>query len=377
MLGSAAIEVWIREGDVSKKIVFSGDVGNIEQPILKNPASVEEADYVVIESTYGDRVHGEERPDYVGEFTKILRDTFTKGGNVVIPSFAVGRTQEMLYFIREIKRDNLIPEFPNFEVYVDSPLAIEATTVFNKNVWSCFDEEALDLIKKGINPLIFPGLKTSTTADESKLINFNENPKVIISASGMCEAGRIRHHLKHNLWRADSTICFVGYQAVGTLGRKLIEGAESVKLFGENIEVNANIVTLKGISGHADMNGLLGWLGGFTQKPQQVFVVHGEDTVTDRFAETIAETFHIPAFAPYSGGCVDLATGEILSAGIRTPIKKAEKASTAKKNAVFNRVVAAAKRLMEVVLKNDGLSNKDLAKLESQILNLADKWDVY
>ena len=377
LLGSAAIEVWITEGDVTKKIVFSGDVGNIEQPILKNPTPVEEADYVVIESTYGDRVHGEERPDYVGEFTKILRDTFAKGGNVVIPSFAVGRTQEMLYFIREIKRDNLIPEFPNFEVYIDSPLAIEATTVFNKNVWSCFDEEALELIKKGINPLIFPGLKTATTADESKLINFNENPKVIISASGMCEAGRIRHHLKHNLWRADSTICFVGYQAVGTLGRKLIEGAESVKLFGENIEVNANIVTLKGISGHADMNGLLNWLGGFTKKPQQVFVVHGEDTVTERFAETIAETFHIPAFAPYSGGCVDLATGEILSAGIRTPIKKPEKASTAKKNAVFNRVVAAAKRLMEVVLKNDGLSNKDLAKLESQILNLADKWDVY
>ena len=173
LLGSAAIEVWITEGDVTKKIVFSGDVGNIEQPILKNPTPVEEADYVVIESTYGDRVHGEERPDYVGEFTKILRDTFAKGGNVVIPSFAVGRTQEMLYFIREIKRDNLIPEFPNFEVYIDSPLAIEATTVFNKNVWSCFDEEALDLIKKGINPLIFPGLKTATTADESKLINFN------------------------------------------------------------------------------------------------------------------------------------------------------------------------------------------------------------
>ncbi len=172
LLGSAAIEVWITEGDISKKIVFSGDVGNIEQPILKNPTPVEEADYIVIESTYGDRVHGEERPDYVGEFTKILRDTFTRGGNVVIPSFAVGRTQEMLYFIREIKRDNLIPEFPNFEVYIDSPLAIEATTVFNKNVWSCFDEEALALIKEGINPLIFPGLKTAVSADESKLIEY-------------------------------------------------------------------------------------------------------------------------------------------------------------------------------------------------------------
>lgn len=375
LLGSSAIEVWITEGDITKKLAFSGDVGNIEQPILKDPTPVEEADYVIIESTYGNRVHGEERPDYVGEFTAILRETFMRGGNVVIPSFAVGRTQEILYFIREIKRDNLIPEFPNFEVYVDSPLAIEATTVFNKNVWSCFDEEALALIKEGINPLIFPGLKTTTTADESKLINFNDTPKVIISASGMCEAGRIRHHLKHNLWRADSTICFVGYQAVGTLGRKLIEGAESVKLFGENIEVNARIVTLKGISGHADMNGLLKWLDGFTKKPQQVFVVHGEDMVTDDFAETIAETFHIPAFAPYSGGCVDLTTGEILSGGIRTPIKKPEKASTARKNAVFHRVVAAAKRLMEVVLKNEGLANKELAKFESQIQSLADKWD--
>ena len=376
LLGSAAIEVWITENGVSKKMVFSGDVGNTEQPILKDPTLVEEADYVVIESTYGDRVHGEERPDYVGEFTKILRDTFTRGGNVVIPSFAVGRTQEMLYFIREIKKNNLIPEFPNFEVYVDSPLAIEATTVFNKNIWSCFDEEALALIKEGINPLIFPGLKTATSAEESKLINFNEKPKVIISASGMCEAGRIRHHLKHNLWRHDSTICFVGYQSEGTLGRKLIEGAESVKLFGENIEVNANIVSLKGISGHADMNGLLNWLRGFTKKPEQVFVVHGEDTVTDRFAETVTDTLHIPAFAPYSGGQVDLATGEILDPGKRIPLKKAEKTSTVKKHAAFNRVVAAAKRLMEVVLKNDGLTNKDLAKFESQILNLADKWDV-
>lgn len=376
LLGSAAIEMWITEGDITKKIVFSGDVGNIEQPILRNPTPVAEADYVVIESTYGDRLHGEERPDYVEEFTKILRETFERGGNVVIPSFAVGRTQEILYFIREIKRDGRIPEFADFEVYVDSPLAIEATTVFHKNTRSCFDEDAMKLIEQGINPLIFPGLKTSTTAEESKLINFNPKPKVILSASGMCEAGRIRHHLKHNLWRADSTICFVGYQAVGTLGRKLIEGAESVKLFGENIEVNARIVSLKGISGHADRDGLLNWLGGFTQKPQHVFVVHGEDTVTDSFAETITETFGIPAFAPYSGGCVDLATGEILSAGIRTPVKKPEKAAVVKKNAVFNRVVAAAKRLMEVVLKNDGLSNKELTKFESQISALADKWDI-
>ena len=274
LLGSSSIEIWITEDGVSKKIVFSGDVGNADQPIIKNPVKVEKADYIVIESTYGNRVHAAEKPDYVGDFTAILRETFSKGGNVVVPSFAVGRTQELLYFIREIKEKNLLPEFPGFEVYVDSPLAVQATRVFNKNVQSCFDEDAMELLRKGINPLLFPGLKTSVTSDESKMINFDEKPKVILSASGMCEAGRIRHHLKHNLWRRESTICFVGYQAVGTLGRKLIEGADEVKLFGENVEVNATIKSLKGISGHADMNGLLDWLSGFKEEPQHVFVVH-------------------------------------------------------------------------------------------------------
>ncbi len=375
LLGSSAIEVWITENGISKKIVFSGDVGNLDQPIIKDPQFVKEADYVVIESTYGNRIHGEEKPDYVGEFTRILRETFIRGGNVVVPSFAVGRTQELLYFIREIKERNLIPEYPNFEVYVDSPLAIGATTVFNKNVKSCFDEDAMALIERGINPLVFPGLKTTITSDESRMINFDDKPKVILSASGMCEAGRIRHHLKHNLWRAESTICFVGYQAVGTLGRKLIEGADSVKLFGENVEVNAKIESLKGISGHADMNGLLRWLSGFEKVPEHVFVVHGEDTVTDDFAETVTERFGCPAFAPYSGGCVDLATGEILSVGIREPKKVAEKPATAKKHSIFARVVAAAKRLLEVVYKNEGLANKELVKFESQIHSLADKWD--
>lgn len=375
LLGSAAIEIWITEGDVSKKIVFSGDVGNYDQPIIKDPTKVETADYVVIESTYGNRIHGEEKPDYVGEFTKILKETFDKGGNVVVPSFAVGRTQELLYFIREIKEKNLLPEHPNFEVYVDSPLAIEATKVFNKNVQSCFDEDAMELVKQGINPLIFPGLKVSVTSDDSKRINFEDRPKVILSASGMCEAGRIRHHLKHNLWRRECTVCFVGYQAVGTLGRKLIEGAQSVKLFGENIEVNATIKSLKGISGHADMNGLLDWLSGFQMPLEHVFVVHGEDAVTDEFARTVTERFGCPAMAPYSGGCVDLATGEIISAGVPLPKKAAEKPSSLRKQNAFQRVVAAAKRLLEVVYKNEGLANKELAKFETQIHNLADKWD--
>lgn len=375
LIGSASIEVWVSENEVSKKIVFSGDVGNVDQPILRDPSITKEADYIVIESTYGNRIHSEERPDYLGEFTKILRETFEKGGNVVIPSFAVGRTQEILYFIREIKEKNLLSEFPNFEVYVDSPLAIEATNVFTKNGKSCFDEDAMALVEKGVNPLVFPGLKLSVTSDDSKLINFDEKPKVIISASGMCEAGRIRHHLKHNLWRPECTILFVGYQAVGTLGRKLIDGTSAVKLFGENIEVSARIESLKGISGHADMKGLLDWLRGFESEVSHVFVVHGEDTVTDEFAQTITETFGWQAFAPYSGGCVDLLQNQIITEGVKVTKKAVVKPARAKAQSAFNRVVLAAKRLMEVVLKNEGLANKDLAKFESQIQKLADKWD--
>ena len=360
LLGSASIEVWITEDGATKKIVFSGDVGNTNQPIIKDPTPVKDADYVVIESTYGNRTHGDEMPDYIGEFMRILKETFDKGGNLVVPSFAVGRTQELLYFIREIKEKQLLPEYPGFEVYVDSPLAIEATNVFTKNMKGCFDEE---------------GLKTTVTSDESKMINFNDNPKVIISASGMCEAGRIRHHLKHNLWRKECTILFVGYQAMGTLGRKLLDGAASVKLFGEMIEVAARIESLRGISGHADRNGLLAWLDGFEKKPEHVFVVHGEDTVTEEFADTVTKTFGIPAFAPYSGGCVDLATNMILSEGIKKQKKAPEKPATARARNAFDRVVIAARRLLEVVMKNEGLANKDLAKFENQIHNLADKWD--
>lgn len=375
LLGSASIEVWVNEWGETRKIVFSGDVGNIDQPIIKNPSLTQEADYVVIESTYGNRIHSQEKPDYLGELTTILRNTFNRGGNVVIPSFAVGRTQELLYFIREIKEKNLLNEFPNFEVYVDSPLAIEATNIFNKNRRACFDEEAMKLVDAGINPLVFPGLKLSVTSDDSRLINYNENPKVIISASGMCEAGRIRHHLKHNLWRKECTILFVGFQAIGTLGRKLIDGASSVKLFGENIEVSAEIRSLKGISGHADMKGLLDWLRGFESKIQHVFVVHGEGEVTDEFANTITQELGLKAFAPYSGGSVDLATNEILDEGTKIVKKAVEKPAKARAASAFNRVVLAAKHLMEVVLKNEGLANKDLAKFESQIQNLADKWD--
>lgn len=269
----------------------------------------------------------------------------------------------------------MLSDFPDFDVYVDSPLAIEATNVFTKNRRACFDKEAMELVDAGINPLVFPGLKLSVTSDDSKLINFDERPKVIISASGMCEAGRIRHHLKHNLWRRECTILFVGYQAVGTLGRKLIDGSSAVKLFGENIEVAAKIESLKGISGHADMNGLLGWLRGFESDVKHVFVVHGEDQVTDEFADTVSDTFGWRAFAPYSGGCVDLAMNQILTEGSRIMKKAVEKPARLRAESAFNRVVLAGRYLMDVILKNEGLANKELAKFETQIKNLADKWD--
>ena len=307
----------------------------------------------------------------MAELSAVIRETFANGGNVVIPSFAVGRTQEMLYFLRKIKADNLVPEFPKFEVYVDSPLAVEATGIFQKNIYSCFDEEAMELVRNGINPLAFPGLRLAITSDESKQINFDEKPKVIISASGMCEAGRIRHHLKHNLWRPECTILFVGYQAVGTLGRALIEGATDVKLFGESVDVRAQIRQLAGLSGHADKNGLIAWLEAFENKPKRVFIVHGEDSVCNLFTECLKIEYGQKAYAPYSGTRFDLITDAIEYEAAPVPVKK----RTNVVSDVFTRLLAAGQRLIAVIHKNEGSANKDLAKFADQINALCDKWD--
>lgn len=377
LLGSASIEVWLTETDtasgrnISKKIVFSGDIGNVEQPLIRNPIKTEEADYVVMESTYGDRLHGTERPDYVAELIQVLQETFDRGGNVVIPSFAVGRTQEMLYFLRTIKTNKLIHGHEDFAVYVDSPLAVEATGIFQKNIYECFDEDAMKLVQAGINPIAFPGLRLSITSDESKAINFDETPKVILSASGMCEAGRIRHHLKHNLWRPESTILFVGYQAVGTLGRALVDGTEEVKLFGETIGVRAQIKVLAGLSGHADKNGLIDWVCGFKKKPERVFIVHGEDSVCDSFRDCLAQEYGFQTYAPYSGTRVDLVKNQIEYEA--APVRLKKKASVV--SDVFNRLMAAGQRLLAVIRKNEGVANKDLAKFADQINSLCDKWD--
>ena len=371
LLGSSSIEVWLNENGVEKKIVFSGDIGNKHQPLLKDPAYTEEADYVVMESTYGDRLHSSEKIDYVGELSKVIAATLKRGGNVVIPSFAVGRTQEVLYFIRQIKQQNMIPELPDFPVYVDSPMAVEATAVFVDNREECYDAEAAELVRHGINPLTFKNLHLSITSEESKAINFDTTPKVIISASGMCDAGRVRHHLKHNLWRPESTILFVGYQSVGTLGRAIVEGAKEVKLFGETIEVRAEILTLKGLSGHADKNGLIEWISAFKKKPDKVFVVHGEDSVTVSFAECLKIEHGQRAYAPYSGTIFNLADGTFEYEAAPVPVEKKVRPASG----IYARLVAAAQRLLAIVKKSDGLANKDMGKFADQIISLCDKWD--
>jgi len=373
LLGSASIEIWMKEGTEQKKIVFSGDIGNKNKPLIKDPQYTKEADYVVMESTYGDRLHQKGR-DHIAELVRIVQQTLDKGGNVVMPAFAVGRTQELLYFFRHIKAQRLIQGHDNFEVYVDSPLAVEATHIFKKHILDCYDEETRELVEQGINPVSFPGLRLSVTSEESKDINFNTRPKVIISASGMCDAGRIRHHLKHNLWRPECSVVFAGYQAEGTLGRILAGGTREVKLFGETIEVEAAIEMLHDISGHADQSGLLEWIGAFEKKPGQVFIVHGSDLVCDSFAGLVTERIGIPAKAPFSGSVYDLKAGRWLTETKGIPI--APKTAAAKKaNGVFARLKAAGERLMVVITKNDGGTNKDLAKFADQIHALCDKWD--
>ncbi|NLX77221.1 MAG: MBL fold metallo-hydrolase [Clostridiaceae bacterium] len=298
MLGSAFVEMWIRENGKEEKIVFTGDIGNTDMPILKDPEPIEEADYVVMESTYGDRLHSE-KENKAEKFLEIVLDTLDRGGNVVIPSFAVGRTQEIIY---EINKTLTLPaekvvRLLNTPVYIDSPLAISATEVYRRNL-DCYDEEARWYIENGDNPLDFPNLHFSRTADESRAINQITGGCIIISASGMCEAGRIKHHLKHNLWREKSTILFVGYQAEGTLGRRLLDGAKKVNIFGEEISVNARIESIDGYSGHADYVGLINWLKNFRKMPKGIFLVHGEEKALFSLSDRIQEEFDIEPIIP-------------------------------------------------------------------------------
>lgn len=373
LLGSACIELWLTEGETTKKIVFSGDVGNLNQPIINDPKFVEETEYLVIESTYGNRLH-EKAEGAMEELASCMQRTFDRGGNVVIPSFAVGRTQELLYAIRQVKLRGMLHGHDHFPVYVDSPLAVEATGIFLQCDLSCLDEETTRLVQQGINPIWFDGVSLSVSADESRAINEDKRPKVILSASGMCEAGRIRHHLKHNLWRPESTVLFVGYQAEGSLGRKLQEGAKEVRLFGEDIAVHAEIATLHGTSGHADQAGLIRWLEGFKVKPKTIYVNHGDDDSCVAFQKLLQEKGY-QAEAPYSGTEYDLLTNTMTVFTDSKPVQRVKVLQGSQRaNQVFNDLVAAAEGLLALAKKRRGYTNKDNAKFTAQIRNLIQKW---
>ena len=374
LLGSASIEIWMKEDGVEKKIVFSGDIGNFKKPLIRDPIYTKEADYAVMESTYGDRFH-QKGKDHISELVRIVQETLDRGGNVVIPAFAVGRTQELLYYFRQIKSQHLIHGHDNFEVYVDSPLAVEATHVFKENQAECYDEETRELVEEGINPISFPGLRLSVTSDESININFDTKPKVIISASGMCDAGRIRHHLKHNLWHSENTVLFVGYQAEGTLGRALVDGAPSVKIFDEAIAVNAEIRVLAGVSGHADKNGLIRWLQGVSPKPAQIFVNHGDDEACTDFTQCLREEYGYNAMAPYSGTCYDLAAGAFLAQPAGVLRKKPEEAARdPRAMAAFSELQRAVKQLSALAQGAGGRPNKELKRMAAQVQALYDAW---
>ena len=378
LLGSACIEVWLTEDGQERKITFSGDLGNSNQPILRDPQTVEETEYLMMETTYGDRNHERVHTDYVSALAEIIQTTMDRGGNVVIPSFAIGRTQEMLYFIREIKNRGLVRGHDSFPVYVDSPLAVEATGIFLQCDLDFVDDEMAAIVRRGENPLVFPGLHTSVSTDESKAINADTEPKVIISASGMCDAGRIRHHLKHNLWRPECTVLFVGYQAEGTLGRILIDGIKKqVKLFDEDIEVRAEVRVLPGVSGHADQQGLLNWLLSIAEKPKMVFLNHGDPESCEAFRDKILELGY-EAFAPYSGTSFDLIRGQfdVVTEGIA--IEKTEpEASKPRENPVFAALVQAGERLMAVIRDLKGSPNKELRAFERQVTKLAERLENY
>jgi metallo-beta-lactamase family protein len=313
ILGSAITEIWVTENEQTSKIVFSGDLGVNNRPILRDPKKIKKADYLIMESTYGNRLHPENSTS-IDRLIHIIKDTVKRGGSVIIPAFAVGRTQELIYELNMFYEHH--PEYKelldDLYVYIDSPMATTATEVFRKNA-QVFDEETKQLILSGDNPLDFKNLIFTRSTAESQALNMNREPKIIISASGMCEAGRIRHHLKHNLWDSRNSIVFVGYQAEGTLGRALIDGAKEVKLFGETIMVAAEIHNLEGFSGHADQNGLLDWLGGFQKIPKQIFLVHGEEQSKIDFAKVVQERLGLSTTPIFANSEFELETGELIA----------------------------------------------------------------
>lgn len=378
MLGSSIIEVWVTENGKQEKIVFSGDLGNNDIPLLASPTMIESADYLVMESTYGNRLHI--RNDEKAEmFLKTVSDTIKNGGTVVIPSFAVGRTQEILYELNEIKDYHKDDEefqkeyevLMKTDVYVDSPLAVSATEVFRKNM-NLFSDEIQEFISRGDNPLDFPGLHFTQSVEESKALNESNEPCIIISASGMCDVGRIKHHLKHNIWNPNSTILFVGYQAVGTLGRRIVDGAETVKVLGEEFSVNARVEYIEGFSGHADQDGLLSFLCSFnTKMPKQVFLVHGEPEAQEILREKILEETGIKAIIPSYGEEYELAENIQKTEKYTNPVnKQLERIELIDKMQYLESELESIKHALKEDIRIQSTSDEDLTKLNNRVNEL-------
>ncbi len=384
MLGSSIIELWVKEDGKEVKTVFTGDLGNNDIPLLDSPTMIEDADYLVMESTYGSRLHV--RNDEKAKiFLDVVSETLDKQGTVVIPSFAVGRTQEILYELNKIKENTDDEDFKRkyktlmkAPVYVDSPLAISATEVFRENM-DLFEEDVQKEIMSGDNPLEFPGLKFTMTTDESKALNEDPTPSIIISASGMCEVGRIKHHLKHNLWNPNSTILFVGYQAPGTLGYSIVNGAKTVKIFGEEIAVNARIEYIEGYSGHADQEWLMNFIYSFITKPKHIFLVHGEEESQDVLEKKIIDETGISVTTPEYGETYEL------NDQITMTNKIERKIPVTLKTEVISRLEKVEEELkdMDIAVKED-MQNPDLRdedvfrinekikELEKQILKVVE-----
>ena len=376
MLGSSIIEVWVKEDGKETKTVFTGDIGNNDIPLLSEPTMISDTDYLVMESTYGNRLHmkNEKKAEL---FLKIVSETINGGGNVVIPSFAVGRTQEILYELNKIKETKNDEEFLHeYEtlmkapVYVDSPLAISATEVFKENM-ELFDEATQAKIKEGDNPLEFPGLHFAVTADESKALNENDTPSIIISASGMCDVGRIKHHLKHNLWNSKNTILFVGYQAPGTLGYQIVNGAKTVKIFGEEIAVNARVEYIEGYSGHADQEWLMNFVYSFNnKKPKHIFLVHGEEESQSILKQKIEEEAQIPVTIPNYGETYQVQEMPELISTIKVNSPRSLKHEILKKLKILQSEIDDMKQAVKEDLENGDLKDEDMFRIKEKIKTL-------
>jgi len=372
LLGSSSVEVWVKENEKTAKLAFSGDIGRTDRPIIADPTPLDSADFLVMEGTYGDRNHEGAGVAKEAQLAAVLKSAIARGGNIVIPSFAVGRTQEILYYIKRLLIKNTVPGLEHVPVYIDSPLGIEATKVYEECASGYYDEEALQMLKDG-SPFEFPNLRITKNAEDSKLINNAKGVNIIISSSGMCDAGRIRHHLKHNLYRADSTVLFIGYQAVGTLGRMLIDGAKKVKLFGEEVRVNATIERIEGFSGHAGRNELIEWLHAMKQKPEKVFFIHGEGEALISLSKAVASlgyNVEVPSLFEE----IDLETSEhhtYEAAPAPRVTQEAVSERAARIAAQFKRIMA----LIDVLGGDSAETQLKLRIMEKDVQQLADKWE--